>query len=132
MEMGLLKTSTNLRTWRRNTSNYLTFLMRCRDAKLIPNSLKLKHHLKTGEVQKILDKASHLIMKERIKHHRRIKSTHIQKITELQKKIETTLDDHSYKTLRQMQNLSNNALDQRIKTTHVKKTQQSEAASSLH
>ncbi|XP_067660314.1 uncharacterized protein [Haliotis asinina] len=107
-----------------NSSNHLTFLMRCRDLNLVPNGLSLSSHFNSPAARSILHNASKLLVKERIRHHRKVKATTLNSITSHLDTLSSTLELETYSSLRAAQTKSNNILDNKTKTTHLKKLQQ--------
>ncbi|XP_064613315.1 uncharacterized protein LOC135477092 [Liolophura sinensis] len=102
-------------------SNHLTFLMKCRDQGIIPKGLRLRSPVHSQSAHKILQQASRLLVKERIRHHRKTKAHSLAAIVDQQDKIQSILQPEEYAQLRQAQTESNRQLNSKIKSSQQQK-----------
>jgi ATP-dependent Lon protease len=69
----------------------LAFLRRCRDQRVVPLSLQLKHHINTEVSRRILRRASSALLRERIRHIRRRLDTVTKELFHLHQLLSGTL-----------------------------------------
>ncbi|XP_046546592.1 uncharacterized protein LOC124256661 [Haliotis rubra] len=104
-----------------HSSNHLTFLMRCRDNHLIPKGLRLTSPVHSPASSNILNKASSLLVRETIQHHRKTKVLTLTNIIEQQHQLQNILHPENYSKMRHLQTKANQNLDARTKKTHITK-----------
>ncbi|XP_046550407.1 uncharacterized protein LOC124260191 [Haliotis rubra] len=103
------------------SSNRLTFLMRCRDLQIIPNGLRITSPVNSAAAQAILQAASKKLAIERIRHHRKTKSITFGQIEQHLQKLNSTMSPDLFRTLRRAQNQANSKLDTKTKTSQLNK-----------
>ncbi|XP_046548528.1 uncharacterized protein LOC124258500 [Haliotis rubra] len=104
------------------TSNQLTFLLRCRDSNLVPKGLQISSPVhRSPAVDKILHKASHLLVKNQIHQIRRRKSDLEAQRESMISKLEDTLQPDLYHKTMLLSQSSRDQLNQKVKLTHIKK-----------
>ena len=69
----------------------------------------------------ILQTASNLLVKERIRHHRKVKAITLSNISTQLQQLNSTLDHQTFTKLRAAQTDANNKLEGKTKDTHKKK-----------
>ncbi|XP_067667509.1 uncharacterized protein [Haliotis asinina] len=123
--VSALNRFTNLLIKKTRNDNQLTFLLRCRDNKLVPKGLQLKTSLRRSApaIAKILHEASSKILKHQISNLRQGRSHLHQAIQNGKSTLKHQLESDIYEKIQNITATSSKSLHDKIRTNHIKKFQ---------
>lgn len=99
----------------------LTFLSRCRDHKVVPNFLKLKHHIKTSSSSNILHKASMSLLRNQIKHTRYELDSISKQLYSLHLELSKVLSCNDWQTFDRITSMQAQRTFELTTSTHIRK-----------
>ena len=101
--------------------NSLTFLMRCRDQKIIPNGLRLKTPSSSQRASRICKRASLALVREQIDHHRQQKRFTVMKINTLRQQLQSNLTAEEFERVESAVSRSNKEYNNQVKSRQIRK-----------
>ena len=111
----------NLKEKMARQRNHLTYMIRCRNKKLIPRGMRVKLPVNSNRGNRIAERTGLAVLRERIKYVRRNKIVTMNEISTVEHELTTMVDHDTYKNILDWSSQKAEKVFVETKKKHLKK-----------